>query len=648
LAARARFRRASLISKRPLNTEDQAMTMMRWIGQPAFALIAGLLVGAGALAQEKPKNTTVATKDAKKETDQPKPRIAVFRLAGSVQETPREEVFNFGGETATPLETLVGRLDKAAKDSSVKAVVILLDGPSLGSAQIEELRQAIARVRSAGKEVIAHADSIASLSQYSLLSAASRLSVVPTGDLWITGIYGESPYLRKLLDKLGVKPDFMTCGDYKSAGEIFMREGPSKEAEAMQNWLLDSLYESQVNRIADSRKVSRELVKAWIDSGPHTAEKAKELGMIDAVEHRQDLEARLKQQFGSTIVFDRKYGKKAEPRLDASSPFGLFKFWGELLGGSRTPESKKPAIGIVYVEGPIMQSGQGESLFQESVASSTAIRRALDSAASDDTIKAVVLRVDSPGGSALASEIILDATRRVKAKKPLTVSMGNVAGSGGYYVACAADTIFADESTITASIGVVSGKLATSGLYDKLGVTFKSYRRGQNSGMLASGELFTPAERLKMRSYMDEIYGVFKGHVTAIRGNRLKKPIDDLAGGRVFTGKQALELGLVDRLGTLHDAIKFAADQAKLADYDVRIVPKAKSFLEQLMEAGDGDEPRKGLDVVLRPTLLEIAAPYLRSLDPSRAGLVRTALGRLELLNREGVVLMMPELGLGR
>ena len=205
------------------------MTMMRWIGQPALALIAGLLLGSGALAQEKPKNATVATKDAKKETDQPKPRIAVFRLAGSVQETPREEVFNFGGETATPLETLVSRLDKAAKDSSVKAVVILLDRPSMGSAQIEELRQAIARVRSAGKEVIAHADSIASLGQYSLLSAASRLSVVPTADLWITGLYGESPYLRKLLDKLGVKPDFMTCGDYKSAGRSSCAKGPARK-----------------------------------------------------------------------------------------------------------------------------------------------------------------------------------------------------------------------------------------------------------------------------------------------------------------------------------------------------------------------------------------------------------------------------------
>ncbi len=496
--------------------------------------------------------------------------------------------------------------------------------------------------------MIAHADTIASLGQYTLLTAASHLSVVPTADIWVTGIFGEAPYLHRMLEKIGVRPDFLTCGDYKSAAEIFMREGPSKEAEAMQNWLLDSLYETQVKRIAASRKVSPELVKAWIDSGPHSAEKAKELGMVDAVEHRQDLEKRLKQQFGSEVVFDRKYGSKAEPRLDASSPFGLFKFWGELLGASRPSESKKPAIGIVYVEGPITLGGEAASMFQDQVAASSSIRKALNAAADDDAIKAVVLRVDSPGGSALASEIILDATCRVKAKKPFTVSMGNVAGSGGYYVACGSDTIFADDATITGSIGVVGGKLATSGLFDKLGVTFKSYRRGQNAGMLASGDVFSPGERLKMRSWMDEIYGVFKGHVTAIRGNRLKKPIDDIAGGRVYTGKQALELGLVDRLGTLHDAIKHVAAEAKLTDYDVRVVPKPKSFLEQLMEDGSDNDGRKGLDVVHKPTLLELAQPYLRSLDPARAELVRTALGRLELINREGVILMMPELSLGR
>ena len=248
----------------------------------------------------------------------PKPRIAVFRLAGTVQETPKEEPFSLSGETGIPLERLVSRMDKASKDSTVKAVVIVLDQPVVGSAQVQELRQAIGRLRAAGKEVIAQADSINSLGQYALLTAASRISVVPTADIWATGLYSETPYLRHLLDRIGVKPEFLTCGDYKSAAEIFMREGPSKEAETMQNWLLDSLYDTLVDRIATGRKVSRELVKAWIDSGPHSSEKAKELGMIDAVEHRQDLEAHLKQQFGADVVFDQKYGKKAEPRLDAS------------------------------------------------------------------------------------------------------------------------------------------------------------------------------------------------------------------------------------------------------------------------------------------------------------------------------------------
>jgi protease-4 len=631
------------------------MLRVRWLMTSALAVAVGLTAWSTGLAQEKekpkeasPKAGASQAKDTPKPAP-PKPRIAVFRLSGEVQETPREEVFNFGGEAALPLQTLVTRLDKAAKDESVKAVAILLEQPTVGSAQVEELRQSIARVRAMGKPVFAQADTLGGLGHYALLSAASELSVVPTADLWVTGLFGEAPYLRKLLDKLGVKPDFMTCGEYKSAAEMFLREGPSKEAEAMQNWLLDSLYETQVKRIAAGRKVSPALVKAWIDSAPHSAEKAKELGMVDVVEHRQDLEARLKKQYGADIVFDRKYGRKAEPRLDASSPFGLLKFWGELLGASRPAESKKPAIGIVYVEGPIMIGGQAESPFAGTIASSTAIRRALDSAANDDNIKGVVLRIDSPGGSALASEIILDATRRVKAKKPFTVSMGNVAGSGGYYVACGAETIFADEASITGSIGVVGGKLATGGLYDKLGITFKSYRRGQNAGMMSDEDVFTPAERLKMRSWMDEIYGVFKGHVVAIRGKRLKKPIDDLAGGRVYTGKQALELGLVDRIGTLQDAVKHVADAAKLADYDIRVVPKPKSFLEVLMEDSSDGEPRKGLDVLQKtPSLIDLAQPYLRALDPSRAGLVRMALGRLELIHREGAILMMPELGLGR
>jgi len=615
----------------------------------AFGLSAAFLSPA-ARAQDKPqeKPQEAAAKTDEKKAETPKARVVVFRLSGKLNETPREELFNLGDKTTAPLLTLVRRLDKAAADKEVKAVVILIDQVHPGKAQVGELRRALRRVVEAGKDVYAHADSISSLSQYALLSSAGTASATPTADLWATGIYAETPYLRGLLDKIGVEPDFLALGDYKSAAEIFTRDGPSKEAEEMQNWLLDGLYDSLVSQIAESRKVAPELVKAWIDSGPHSAEKARELGMLDAVEHRQDLEARLKKAYGDDVVFDRKYGEKAEPKLDASSPFGLLKFWGELLGAAKPDEKKKDAVAVVYVDGPIVATkSETAELFQERAAASDALRKALDEAAADDTIKAVALRIDSPGGSALASEIILDATRRVKAKKPFVVSMGDVAASGGYYVSCAAETIFADEATITGSIGVVAGKLATKDLFNKLGVTFKANRRGQNAGMLASGEPFSAGERQKLQEWMDEIYDVFKKHVTDARGEKLKKPIDELAGGRVYTGKQALELGLVDKLGTLADAVKFAADAAEITDYEVRVIPRPQSFLERLLDESDDD---KGLMKLVSPSsfLFNQAIPVLKALDPARADLVRSALGRLELIHREGVVLMAPELGLSR
>jgi protease-4 len=230
--------------------------------------------------------------------------------------------------------------------------------------------------------------------------------------------------------------------------------------------------------------------------------------------------------------------------------------------------------------------------------------------------------------------------------------MGDVAASGGYYVACGSDVIFADEATITGSIGVVAGKLATNAMWKKIGVTFKEYKRGANAGLLSSADVFTQAEREKMQAWMDEIYGVFKSHVTDIRGNRLKKPIDEIAGGRVYTGKQALDLGLVDKIGTLQDAIAFIADKANLSDYDVRIVPEPKNFVERLLEeiSGEKDEP-KGLDVrwVMpvggqRPSLVDLALPYLQHLDPPHVKVVKMALQRLQLIQQEGAVLMMPEM----
>lgn len=602
--------------------------------------------------------SSAATANAADKPDAKKPVIPVFRLSGAITEKPPVADILFGGVGGESLEHLVARLKKAGEDENVKAIVVLYEGASIGRGQIEELRQAMAAFRAKGKDIYVHADSL-SMGEYVLLSGASRISVVPTADIWVTGLAGEAMYLRGLLDKLGVQPDFLTCGEYKSAAETYMRTGPSSAADEMQNWLLDSLYASSIELIAEGRKVDAAKVRGWIDNGPYTGEKAVAEGLIDAVEHRQDFTAVLKGKYGDDVVFDRKYGHKKGPEVDLSSPFGLLKLWSDALNEAKGKKSSKDAVAIVYVEGAIVLGDGGVSPFSLSgeSASSTAIRKALDEAAKEDSVKAVVLRVNSPGGSAVASEIILDATKRVKARKPFVVSMGDVAGSGGYYVACGSNLIYADKATITGSIGVVGGKLATTGLWDKIGVSFKEYRRGANAGMLSSGNVFTAAEKVRMQAWMDEIYGVFKGHVVAARGDRLKKPIDELAGGRVYTGEQALELGLVDKLGSLDDAIQYIAGEAKLepGKYEVRVIPKNRDFFEQLFETtGDeGDTDRVGLADAFRSQreqlpLVELALPYLRQLDPQRAATVVDALQQLEMLHRDGVSLLTPPILTGR
>lgn len=578
--------------------------------------------------------------------------VAVFSLNGPVLETPMGQDFLFGPVGGESLKDLVARMRKARDDQNVKACVLLLGNTGFGLAQAEEIRQAMDEIKSAGKEIYAHAEGL-STGSYALLSGASRVSVVPTADVWVMGLAAESPYLRGLLDMIGVKPDFITCGEYKSAAETFMRKGPSPAAERMRSWMLDSLYETYVTLVAQGRGVPTEKVRKWIDEGPYTAEQAKELGLIDAVQFRQDFVAGLKSKYGEQIRLDKRYGKKKRSELDLSSPLGLLKIWAEMFQGPKKPSPAKDAVAIVYVEGPIMPGRGGASPFAlEQIAYSTPIRKALDKVAADDSIKAVVLRVHSPGGSAVASEIILDATKRVKAKKPLVVSMGGVAGSGGYYVACGAETIFADASTVTGSIGVVGGKLATTGAWNKVGITWSCSKRGANADMLSSDDVFTEKQRKRLQALMDGIYNDFKGHVVAIRGDRLKKKIEQIAGGRVYTGEQALGLGLVDKIGSLQDAIEYAAKQAKLKKYEVRVVPRPKDFIEVLLADLSGEEADdNSLSTALgwlagdrSTSIFDAALPYLNRLEPRRLEAVKMALRRLAMHHQERALLMMPEI----
>ena len=592
--------------------------------------------------------------EAQTKKDVKKPAVvAVFSLDGPITEKPRQDDLQmlFGTEMGESLKDLIARIKKAGDDPDVKGVALVIDSPYVGMGQIEELRAAMDEIKGKGKKIYVHAD-LLTMSQYVLLSGASQISMVPTGYMFITGMYGEQLYVRGLLDKIGVKPDFFTRGAYKSAAELFMRTGPSPEAQRMYDWLFDGLYDNQIGLIAKGRGVPPAKVREWIDHGIYSAESAKKLGIIDAIQHRQDFEADLRKLCGDDVQFDKKYGRKKKSAIDFSSPFGILQFYAKLLSPPRREKSDKDAVAVVYLEGIILPGSPDPSPFgSEGVAYSTPIRKALDKVAGDDSIKAVVFRIDSGGGSAVASEIILDATKRVAAKKPFIVSMGNVAGSGGYYVACGAKTIFADPSTITGSIGVVGGKFATTEMWGKIGINWTPIKRGANSGMLSSYDVFSKSERAAFEQYMDEVYNAFKGHVVAIRGKRLKKKIDDLAGGRVFTGQQALEFGLIDKLGGLDDAIQYAAGQAKLEDYEIRVVPRPKNFMEELMGGlTDKESDNNHLQTSLKtPTanpssLWKAALPYLHDLEPGRLRAVKQALDQLSAAQHERVLLTMPVL----
>ncbi len=569
--------------------------------------------------------------------------IAHFKIKGAISETPVAMPPLFGGDPPTSMKSLLQRFEQARKDPNVLAVVIDIEQAALGIGQLEEIHTALRAFASVGKEVYVHADQL-SLLTYAAASAASHVSITPTGELWLLGLYGEAPYLRGALDKLGIVPDFEQMGDFKSAAETLTRTGPSPQAAQMHKWLYDGLYDAIVELIAKGRGLSVDKVKRLIDDGPYSAEEAVKLGLIDSVEHHQKFVSDLRKRFGPSVKVVTQYGDKSSMDVPTDNMFAFFNFMMENLFTPGKKNSGGPSIAIVYVDGTIVTGEAEPSPFGgASGAHSTSIRKALDRAAADNSVKAVVLRVDSPGGSALASEIILDATHRVAKRKPLIVSMGNVAGSGGYYVTCASDTIFADKGTITASIGVIGGKLITTAAWEKLGVSWHPIKRGKNSGMMSTAARFSDREREKFVGYMEDTYATFKQHVVDARGTKLAKPIDELAGGRVFTGAQALEYGLIDKIGGLDDAIRYAANRANLGEYDIRVIPEPPTFFDMLMGSRQDDfaNALAGTSLTMFDLpMFRTMLPMLAKVDPMRMKAMLHAMQRVELIHREGVILM--------
>lgn len=576
--------------------------------------------------------------------DEPKPIVAIYDLEGLISESGQAEpsLMDLSMDTSRPLTTfdITRSLEKAATDPNVKAVVIDADGAGLELPQIQEIRRRLLTIRAAGKDVWIYTEGLTSGTAL-LGSAANHFTLMPEADCAFDGIHAESMYYKGLLDKVGVQADVIHIGDFKSYGENYYRTGPSEPARVQEEQLIDSIYSAIVGDVAGGRKLSEAKVRELVDRGTMTATEAKDAGLADELLYRTGFNARVRETYGADADYDFGYQL---PDLDGPQIEGMMDIVELMFSSGKKTKSRKDYVAVVVLEGDITD---------ESIAP---VREEILRLRKDEKAKALVLRVNSPGGSALASEVLWEATSQWKSTgRPFVVSMGGVAASGGYYVSSSADRIFAESGTITGSIGVVGMKFVLGGAMEKLGITTHSIQRGKNAGTDSMARAFSPEESELIRKSMTQVYGTFKKRVEDGRKGRLKGELESLAGGRVYSGTKALEIGLVDELGGLGEAITFAAKQAKLETPEAKLVPEPKSAFEGIFsneKPGDLNDDEliraKGLPgpaAQLRQSLLQ--NPAFSALPASaREGIERLA-SRMNAFRHTEILLLGPELKIG-
>lgn len=457
---------------------------------------------------------------------------------------------------------LIEMLDLYAERRGDRTVVALeVDGSGHGWGEVEELREAMLRVRARGGKVAVYLRS-AGLKDYFLAAAADRVVLHPGARLSIVGMRSELFYYADLLERLGAKAEFVRAYEYKSRPEQWERMGPSPEGDSQRRLLLTDMWNHVIRMVAQGRQTTPEQVVKWIDSAPHTADQALRGGMIDAIGYADELEGEL----------TRWQGRKVNLRAPSKLPVHDVSF------------GPGPAIAVVHIEGTI---ADGESLTVPIVGSVLAggktLVRTIDRLREDRRVKAVVVRIDSPGGSVAASDDMARALDRVAEKKPVVISFGDVAASGGYYVATAGSYIFADATTKTGSIGVFRPKVDVSGTLAKFGVNVGSIDYGARAGLYTWFKPYTADERAAAQAGVDASYQEFTGRVAKAR-KMTPEQVDALARGRVWSGVRARELGLVDAYGGLREAVAYARTQAKLrpGEGDVRHVPAPPGLGDQI------------------------------------------------------------------
>jgi protease-4 len=493
--------------------------------------------------------------------------LLVIELSGRYVEGPVPLLSRLRGEPVQSLLSLTSELRKAARDERLYGVVLRVRSLEVGWAQAEEMRETIRRLGEQGKQTLAvlEVEGFGNAPYY-VASAAGRVVATPGGNAPFVGIAAEYLFLGGLFEKLGVDIEYERVGEYKSAVESYAESKMSDANRAQSNALLDSVEAHFVRQIAAARGRSDEQVRLAIDSAPSAPETLVEHGLVDEVAGFEAAVAALGDH----------------PRVKAE----VYAQVSPEAAGFRPAAS----FAIVHGSGPVLV-GEGAGAGGTPVMASDTISEALRDAADDPEVKAIVLRIDSPGGSPLASDLIWQAIRDARAKgKPVVASLSDVAASGGYYVASAADVIVSQPQTLTGSIGVFVLRPVLAGLMEKLGVGVEALTRGARAELLLSTRPLSAETRAVLREDVQHTYERFLARVAEGRGIETTA-VDAVGRGRVFTGEQAKQAGLVDRLGGVSEAVLAAKERVGIApDADVLLVqyPPPKPFAQQLVEALQG------------------------------------------------------------
>ncbi len=499
---------------------------------------------------------------------------------GIVEGQPADPVSALLSMRRTHLRDVLGGLRRARTDPKVKALIVKIGGHRIGLAMAQELRDAVRAFRDSGKLTVAWAESFGEVSRgtvpYYLATVFERIYMQPSGDLALTGVSIEEPFFNEALGKIGVTPRFAKRHEYKTAANTFMERAYTPEHEEMSGRLVASAAEQVVAGVAEGRGLTEERVRELIDRAPLLGAEALEAGLVDKLAYRDEVYAEIR-----AAVADENARLRYVARYNRTS--GLAK---------RMPRPQQDAVALISGQGPIRLGRSGRSAMpgQGSSIGSDTIAAAFRAAVKDDKVKAIVFRVDSPGGSYVASDTIWrEVVLAREAGKPVVVSMGNVAASGGYFVAAPASVIIAQPGTLTGSIGVVFGKPVIGDLLGRLGVGLGSVEQGAHARMYATTRDFTEDEWTRVNSFLDRVYDDFVGKVATGRDLPAER-VDELARGRVWTGADACERGLVDELGGLGLALETARKKSGLpADAPVRTYPHV-SPLDRLRPAESSED----------------------------------------------------------